>query len=109
MMKILTKLFLVVTIFLSGQLMAADLSSAKDAGLIGEQANGYIGFVKAVPADVKKLVNEVNDKRKARYKQIAQSKKIALSDVAKIGGKRAIEKTKSGNYIMLAGGSWTKK
>ena len=108
-MKILTKLFFAVAILFSGQLMAADLSSAKDAGLIGELANGYIGFVKEVPADVKSLVNDINAKRKARYKKIAQSKKIALSDVAKIGGQKAIAKTKSGNFVMRAGEGWTRK
>ena len=108
-MKILTKLFFVMTILFAGQLMAADLTSAKNAGLIGEQANGYIGFVTAVPADVKSLVKDVNAKRKARYTKIAKSKQIALSDVAKIGGKKAIDKTKPGNYIMREGGRWTKK
>jgi len=108
-MKTLTKLFLVMTFLFTSQLMAADLTSAKNAGLIGEQANGYIGFVKTAPADVKALVKDVNAKRKARYTKIAKSKKIALSDVAKIGGKKAIEKTKRGNYIMLQSGSWTKK
>jgi len=108
-MKTLTQLIFTLVILFSGQLMAADLSSAKDAGLIGEQANGYIGLVTSVPADVKALVKEVNAKRKARYMKIAQSKKIALSEVTKIGGLKAIEKTKSGNYIMRVGEGWTKK
>jgi len=108
-MKIISKLFIVLSILLSSQLMAADLTSAKNAGLIGEQANGYIGFVKAVPGDVRKLVNEVNEKRKARYEQIAKSKKISLNDVARIGGKKAIDKTKSGNYIKPDGSHWVKK
>ncbi len=108
-MKIITKLFLVITIMFSGQLLAADLTSAKNTGLIGEQANGYIGFVKSVPDDVRALVKTVNEKRKVRYKKIAKSKQISLSDVAKIGGKKAIEKTKVGNYIKHSGGSWIKK
>ncbi len=108
-MKILSKLFIVLSIVFSSQLMAADLSSAKNEGLIGEQANGYIGFVKAVPDDVRKLVNNVNDKRKERYQQIAKSKKISLSDVARIGGKKAIEKTKPGNYIKPDDSQWVIK
>ncbi len=108
-MKILSKLFIVLSIVFSSQLMAADLSSAKNDGLIGEQANGYIGFVKAVPADVRKLVNDVNDKRKERYQQIAKSKKVSLSDVARIGGKKAIEKTKPGNYIKPDDSQWVIK
>ena len=93
----------------SFQASAADLSSAKRAGLIGEQANGYIGFVKPAPSDVKQLVASVNNKRKARYKNIAKSKKIALSQVAKVGGKTAMSKTAKGNYIKPQGKGWVKK
>ena len=40
---------------------AGDLSQLKADGLIGEQLNGYIGLVrKDVPADVKRLVDDVN-------------------------------------------------
>ena len=108
-MKTINKIFLVIAILFSGQLMAANLSSAKSAGFIGELSNGYIGIVKAAPDDVKALVKDVNSKRKARYSQIAKSKKISLGDVEKIAGKKAIEKTKSGNYIKRAGKGWSKK
>ena len=108
-MNMLTKFFLVATFVFSGQLMASGLSSAKDAGLIGEQADGYIGFVTAVPADVTELVNDVNKKRMEHYKKIAVNQKISLSDVSKIAGKKAIEKTEPGNYIKRLGEGWTKK
>jgi uncharacterized protein YdbL (DUF1318 family) len=108
-MRIIKHITFVLMILFTGQLMAADLSSAKAAGLIGEQANGYIGIVTDVPADVRALVKDINGKRKARYKQIAMAQKISLSDVSKIGGKKAISKTKSGNYIKRAGQGWIKK
>jgi len=109
-MKNLTKYFLVVSVLLASSVFAASaLSPAKNAGIIGEQANGYIGFVKTASADVKALVKSVNNKRKARYKKIAISKKISINDVAKIGGKKAIEKTATGNYIKRAGEGWSKK
>jgi len=108
-MKNINKLFLVLALIFSGQLMAANLAPAKSAGIIGEQANGYIGFVKAAPADVKKMVQEVNAKRKAKYKQIAKKQKISLGEVEKIGGNKAIAKTKPGNYVKRAGSGWTKK
>jgi uncharacterized protein len=108
-MKTFSKIFLIASFIFSGHLMAADLTSAKAAGIIGEQANGYIGFVKSASDDVKTLVSEVNSKRKARYKKIAKAQKISLNEVEKIGGKKVIEKTKSGNYIKRAGKGWTKK
>ncbi len=108
-MKNISQLFLVFIFIFSGQLMAADLASAKSTGIIGEQANGYIGFVKVAPNDVKQLVKSVNAKRKAKYKQIAKNQKISLGDVEKIGGKKTIAKTKSGNYVKRVGEGWSKK
>ncbi len=108
-MKSITKLFLIFSLIFSGQLFAANLTAAKAAGLIGEQANGYIGIVKKAPDEVRDLVKSVNQKRKARYKKIAISKKLSLNDVAKIGGKKAIEKTKSGNFVKKVGEGWTRK
>jgi len=108
-MKTISKLFLVVSLIFVGQVMAANLSTAKSEGFIGEQANGYIGFVKAAPDDIKQLVKEVNAKRKARYKKIAKSQSLPLNEVEKIGGKKAMDKTLSGNYIKPSGGSWVKK
>jgi len=108
-MKIVSKVIIAITILFSSQLFASELSSVKDAGLIGEQANGYIGFVTAVSTDIKSLVKTVNEKRKARYIKIASDKKLPLSEVTKIGGSQAIAKTKKGNYIMRAGQGWTKK
>ncbi len=108
-MRNITKFFLIVSIIFSSSLFAADLTSAKSAGIIGEQANGYIGFVKSAPKDLKTLVKSINEKRKIRYKKIAVSKKISLNDVAKIGGKKAIEKTLSGNYVKRVGEGWSKK
>jgi uncharacterized protein YdbL (DUF1318 family) len=108
-MKTVSKLIIAMTILFSSQLIASELSDAKQSGLIGEQANGYIGFVTTVSADIKTLVKSVNKKRKARYIKIATDKKLPLSEVTKIGGAKVIAKTKQGNYIMRAGEGWTKK
>ena len=86
------------------------LTQPKAAGLIGEQADGYLGLVSQnVPADIKKLVAEVNAKRKAGYQQIAAKHGTSLSEVEKEGGNTAIEKTLPGNYIRDANGVWHKK
>ncbi len=90
--------------------IAGGLSQPKADGLIGEQANGYLGLVNQnAPADVKSLISSINAKRKAGYKRIAQQQGTPLSDVEKVGGKTAIEKTLRGNYIREAGSGWRKK
>ena len=90
--------------------VASALTKPKADGLIGEQANGYIGLVKQdVPADVKKLVKDINAKRKAGYQKIATKQGTSLAEVEKVGGNKAIEKTLKGNYIRDASGGWHKK
>lgn len=90
--------------------LASALTKPKADGLIGEQANGYIGFVSQdVPADVKKLVEETNAKRKAGYQKIAKKQGTTLSEVEKVGGNTAFEKTLKGNYYRDASGVWHKK
>jgi len=90
--------------------VAGPLAQPKADGWIGEQANGYVGFVKpAAPASIKSLVADVNAKRKAGYQKIAQKQGLPLAEVEKVGGKTAIEKTLRGNYIKSAGGGWRKK
>jgi uncharacterized protein YdbL (DUF1318 family) len=89
---------------------ASPLAQPKADGLIGEQANGYIGLVKQnVPADVKALVNDVNARRKAGYQKISKRENTPLSQVERVGGNTAIEKTLPGNYIRDASGAWRKK
>ena len=86
------------------------LTQPKAEGLIGEQANGYIGLVRGdVPADIRKLVDKVNAKRKAGYEKIALKQGVPLSEVEKVGAKTAFEKTLEGNYIRDANGTWRKK
>ena len=86
------------------------LTQPKADGLIGEQANGYVGLVtQNVPANIKKLVDETNAKRKAGYQQIATKQGTSLSEVEKVGGMTAIEKTLKGNYIRDTNGNWLKK
>jgi len=90
--------------------VASPLTQPKADGLIGEQANGYIGLVtQNVPADIKKLVNDVNARRKAGYQKIAKREGTNLAEVERVGGNTAIEKTLRGNYIRDASGAWRRK
>ena len=90
--------------------MAGALDQPKADGMIGEQANGYLGLVRQdVPANIKALVRDVNAKRKARYQRIAGKQSVAVSEVEKVGGTTAIDRTLRGNYIKDSSGRWRKK
>ena len=54
------------------------------------------------------LIADVNAKRKAKYQSIATQNSARLETVELLAGKKAIEKTRPGNYIQSAAG-WKKK
>ena len=97
-----------LTVFVA--MAGSSLTQPKADGLIGEQADGYLGLVvQKAPADIKKLVAEVNSKRKAGYQKIAAKQGTSLSEVEKVGGNTAYQKTTKGNYFRDANGAWHKK
>lgn len=94
----------------SAPAVSASLEQAKSQGLIGEQANGYLGIVSAnAPADVKALVNDINQRRKSEYQGIAQRNNTSLQAVEALAGKKAVERTPSGQYVRLPEGQWVRK
>ncbi len=113
-MKILTStrfFSLLFSLFLMiSSAFAADLATAKSQGWIGEQNDGYLGFIKSnAPADVKTLVADVNRQRKAQFAQIAARNGISESEAAKIFAREAATRTASGNYIQNPAGAWVRK
>ncbi len=86
-----------------------ELGSAKQQGLVGEQANGYLGSTGAQSAEVSALVKDVNGRRRAKYQQIATKNGISMADVEALAGEKAIARTASGNYIKPTTGGWRKK
>ena len=109
-MKTLMKAFAFSLMLMVGGAFAADLTTAKAQGLIGEQSDGYLGLVKSdAPPDVKALVAQVNGQRKASFTQIATKNNIVEAEAAKIFAREAAERTLPGNYLQNASGAWVKK
>jgi uncharacterized protein YdbL (DUF1318 family) len=89
---------------------AASLDAAKASGQVGERIDGYLGVVDAnAPADVRALVDQINAERRTKYEQIAQKQGAPVAAVAQIAGKKLIERTPPGEYVLDAGGQWRKK
>ena len=89
---------------------ALTLDEAKQTGLVGEDASGYIAAVSAKPSkEVKALVDDINTRRRTEYERIAAANGISVEDVEKLAGKKAIEKSPAGDYIRLPGEDWRKK
>lgn len=101
---------LLALLWLAAPASADPLDSAKDAGQVGEAVDGYLHLVDSnAPADVKALVVEINEKRKAKYQSIATQRGVSLAEVAALAGAKLVERTPAGQYVLDATGSWKKK
>ncbi len=87
---------------------AIDLQTAKDQGLVGETPGGYLEAVTQPSAEAKALIDDINAKRRQKFKEIAARNNTTLEAVELLAGKKAIEKSTPGSYIKI-GGSWQQK
>lgn len=103
-------LFLIMSaaLYAAPSAYALSLDEAKSSGVVGEQADGYLGIVSPAPG-AEDLVRQINSQRREEYQRIAKQNKTELSAVEALAGKKAIEKTAAGRYIRLPGGEWRKK
>ena len=87
-----------------------DLERAKDEGLVGERADGYVGIV--VPQTnslIQALVTSVNAKRRAAYEEIAKKNGTSVDAVALLAGEKLIARAPAGEWVTDADGNWRKK
>lgn len=90
------------------QVHALTLDEAKQNGWVGEQTNGLLGVV-SNSKETASLVADINTKRLAQYQKIAQQNGLSIDQVSVLAGKKAIERSDSGEYVQNAAGDWVKK
>ncbi|SET71319.1 MULTISPECIES: YdbL family protein [Marinobacter] len=83
------------------------LESAKSSGQVGEMPTGYLGVVSG-GGEAEAIVEAINEARRAEYARIAEKHDIPVSQVEAVAGKKALEKTPSGQYIQV-NGRWVRK
>ena len=85
------------------------IDAAIEAGQVGETIDGLLGVVgTADPALVRK-VNEINNRRAAKYAEVAADTGTTPAQVARVTGEKQISKLKPGEYYMDQSGTWKKK
>ncbi len=86
------------------------IEQAKAAGQVGEQADGYLGFVAGqVPQDLVAAVNEINIRRRAEYTRLAEEQGTSVEVVARLTAERLIDRVPAGQWYRNAGGQWVQK
>lgn len=89
---------------------ALTLDDAKRQGLVGEQANGYLGIVTSAPgADVRQLVADVNQRRKQLYINRARDAGVEAEIMELRTGERLLKRAQAGEFIRTPDGRWVRK
>jgi uncharacterized protein YdbL (DUF1318 family) len=88
--------------------LGISVEEAKTKGLVGERPNGYLGVVNPAAPEAQALANEVNEKRRQAYEDIAKRNRTQLDAVEALAGEKAIQNTKPGYFVEGPGG-WTRK
>ena len=83
--------------------------SARDNGQVGEKMDGYLGIVGAATPELRRLVDDINIRRRAVYARRAQAENATLEEYAFTAGCLAIARTQSGEMYQAPNGSWTRR
>lgn len=80
--------------------------AARSSGQVGEKMDGYLGIVGGGSADLRRIVDDINIKRKAVYAQKAQEQHATVEEYAFTSGCLLISQTKPGEKYQAPDGSW---
>ena len=81
-------------------------AAARSSGQIGEKMDGYLGIVGSETVELRRIVNDINIKRRAVYSERAQATSSTLEEYALTAGCQAILATKPGEKYQAPDGSW---
>jgi len=91
---------------LAAPAVAAEYAAAKAAGLIGEKVDGYVAVVGAGDAELRRIADDTNIKRKAVYAAKAQEQHVTIEEYAFATGCTLIAKTEPGEKYQTPSGAW---
>ncbi|WP_279349952.1 YdbL family protein [Erythrobacter litoralis] len=81
-------------------------AEARASGQVGEKMDGYLGIVGAETPALRRIVNDINIKRRAVYSKRAQANNATLEEYALTAGCQAILATSPGEKYQAPDGSW---
>ena len=81
-------------------------AAARAAGQVGEKTDGYLGFPTAPSAEVRRMADDINIKRRSIYAQKAAEQRATVDDYAFTTGCLLIAQTKPGEKYQAPDGTW---
>ena len=80
--------------------------AARASGKVGEKMDGYLGIVGSADAALRRLVDDLNIKRRAVFADKAKAANATLEEYAFTAGCVAIARTSPGEKYQAPDGSW---
>ena len=87
----------------------AVVDAAQASGLVGEQADGYLGVRGDASSDIRARVDQINIKRRAAYTDLATKRGVTVGDVAAATACQIQDSVGSGQYWRDEGGQWQQR
>lgn len=81
-------------------------ASARAAGQVGEKMDGYLGVVEAETPQLRRMVSDINIRRRQEYSERAQAAGATVEEFAFTAGCIAIARTAPGEKYQAPGGQW---
>ena len=107
---IIASVFLAGSVLLAGSAIAASaiVEQAKDQCIVGEQADGYLGFVPGadVSSGLRREVRDINQQRKAYYADISARNGVSIDVTATLTAEKLINQASSGQCVRDQSGDW---
>ncbi len=90
---------------------SAIVEDAKDRCIVGEQADGYLGFVDESAADtaLRREVRDINQQRKAFYADLAARNGVSIDVAAALTAEKLINSADPGECVQDANGAWIER
>jgi uncharacterized protein len=80
--------------------------AARASGAIGEQPDGYLGFVTPPSPEIRRMVEDLNIRRRAAYTERAAAANATVEQFAFTSGCNLINQTVAGEKYMGPDGTW---
>lgn len=87
---------------------SAIVEQAKNECVVGEQADGYLGFVPgaAVSSALSREVRDINQQRKTAYARLARQNGVSIEVTAALTAEKLIGQARSGQCVRDQNGAW---
>lgn len=81
-------------------------AAARSSGQVGEKVDGYLGFVGSPSSALRKVIDDINIRRKASYAERARAQGVTIEEFAFAQGCLLIARTAPGEKYQAPDGSW---